>query len=136
MSTTTLNGIIGQAAHFAGDYLFRSRALPNNATIHSEEHTLNNTLGRLKLTGTLDMSLSLTGTNSLSIELQYKEGQAWQPLKTLLSASGVATVPAGEIFAVIPVPSDTRRIHRIQITSNFDASAVKITAAIEALPFA
>ena len=134
MSIDTLNGVVGQAAHFAGDYLFRNTALPNNTTFHSEEHTLNNTLGKLLLTGTIDKSLSLTGTNALTILLQYKDGSDWKTLSTLVSVTGVVSIPAGQIFSTIPVPSNTKRIHRIQITSNFDASTVKLTAAIEALP--
>ena len=136
MSIDTLNGVVGQAAHFAGDYLFRSAALPSNTTIHGGEHTLNNTLGKLLLTGTIDKSLSLTGTNALTILLQYKDGNDWKILDTLVSASGVTTIPAGRIFEKIPVPSNTKRIHRMQITSNFDASAVKLTAAIEIMPLA
>ena len=134
MSIDTLNGVVGQSAHFAGDYLFRNAVLPNNATIHSEEHILNNTLGKLLLAGTIDKSLSLTGTNALTILLQYKDGNDWKTLDILVSVSGVTTIPAGRIFEKIPVPSSTKRIHRLQITSNFDASAVKLTAAIEALP--
>ena len=134
MSIDTLGGIVGQAAHFAGDYLFRKAALPNNATIQSGEHTLNNTLGKLQLIGTIDKNLSLTGSNALSILLQYKEGNDWKTLTTLLSVSGTNTIPAGQIFATIPVPSNTKRIHRLQITSNFDASAISLTAVIEALP--
>ena len=134
MPIDTLNGAVGQAAHFAGDYLFRDAALPNNATIHSEEHALNNTLGKLLLTGKIDKNLPLTGTNALTVLLQYKEGDEWKTLSMLLSVSGESTIPAGQIFAVIPVPSNTKRIHRLQITSNFDASTVKLTAAIETLP--
>ena len=134
MSIDTLGGIVGQAAHFAGDYLFRKAALPNNATILSGEHTLNNTLGKLQLIGTIDKNLSLTGSNAISILLQYKEGNEWKTLSTLLSVSGVNTIPAGQIFATIPVPSNTKRIHRLQITTNFDASAVSLTAVIEPLP--
>jgi len=134
MSIDTLNGVVGQAAHFAGDYLFRNTALPSNTTIQSEEHTLNNTLGKLLLVGTIDKSLSLTGTNALTILLQYKDGNDWKNLDTLILVSGVTTIPAGRIFEKIPVPSNTKRIHRLQITSNFDASEVKLTAAIETLP--
>ena len=134
MSIDTLNGVVGQAAHFAGDYLFRNTALPNNTTIYSGEHTLNNTLGKLLLTGTIDKSLSLTGTNAFTILLQYKEGSDWKTLSTLVSVTGVVSIPAGQIFSTIPVPSNTKRIHRLQITSNFDASTVKLTAAIESLP--
>jgi hypothetical protein len=134
MSIDTLNGIVGQAAHFAGDYLFRKAALPNNTTIYSGEHTLNNTLGKLLLVGTIDKSLSLTGSNAFSILLQYKDGNDWRILGTLVSASGVTTIPAGRIFETIPVPSPIKRIYRLQITSNFDASAVSLTAAIESLP--
>ena len=134
MSIDTLNGVVGQAAHFAGDYLFRNAPLPNNTTIHSGEHTLNNTLGKLLLTGKIDKNLSLTGTNALTVLLQYKERDEWKTLSTLLTVSGVNTIPAGQIFATIPVPSNTKRIHRLQITTNFDASAVKLTAAIEIMP--
>ena len=136
MSIDTLNGVVGQPAHFAGDYLFRNAPLPNNTTIHSQEHTLNNTLGKLLLKGKIDKNLSLTGTNALTILLQYKERNEWKTLSTLVSVSGDNTIPAGEIFATIPVPSNTKRIHRLQITSNFDASAVKLTAAIEIMPLA
>jgi len=87
MSIDTLNGVVGQAAHFAGDYLFRNAPLPNNATIHSEEHTLNNTLGKLLLVGTTDKNLSLTGTNALTVLLQYKDGSDWKTLSTLVSLS-------------------------------------------------
>jgi hypothetical protein len=136
MSIDALNGVVGQAAHFASDYLFRDTALPNTATISSGEHVLNNTLGRLQLTGTIDKSLSLTGTNALTILLQYQDGSDWKTLATLVSVSGVVTLPAGQIFAAAPVQSNTRRIHRIQITSNFNASTVKLTAAVEILPLA
>ena len=132
--SNTLNGIVGESAHFAGDYLFRETALPNNETIYSEEHTLNNTLGRLQLTGTLDQSLTMAAGNMLTVELQYKDGTNWQTLHTLLSRSGTGTISAGTIFEYIPAPSETRRDHRIQVTSNFDASAVKLTAVIETLP--
>jgi hypothetical protein len=134
MSIDTLNGVVGQPAHFAGDYLFRDVALPNNTTIHSEEHILNNTLGKLLLTGKIDKNLSLTGTNALSVLLQYKDGNDWKTLSTLLSVSGVNTISAGQIFATIPVPSNTKRIHRLQITTNFNASEVSLTAAIEIMP--
>jgi len=134
MSIDTLNGVLGQPAHFAGDYLFRNAALPNNTTIHSEEHILNNTLGKLLLVGTIDKNLSLTGTNALTIQLQYKEGDDWKTLSTLLSVSGVNTIPAGQIFSTIPVPSNTKRIHRLQMTTNFNASEISLTAAIEPLP--
>ena len=134
MSIDTLNGVVGQAAHFAGDYLFRKAALPNNATIQSGEHTLNNTLGKLLLVGTIDKNLSLTGTNALTVLLQYKDGNDWKALATLVSVSGENTIPAGQIFSTIPVPSNTKRIHRLQITTNFDASAVSLTAVIEPLP--
>jgi len=134
MSIDTLNGVVGQAAHFAGDYLFRNAALPNNATIHSGEHTLNNTLGKLLLVGTIDKNLSLTETNTLTVLLQYKDGNDWKTLSTLISLSGVSMLTAGEIFSIIPPPSNTKRIHRLQVTTNFDASAVSLTAAIESLP--
>ena len=81
MSIDTLNGVVGQAAHFAGDYLFRKAALPNNATIHSGEHILNNTLGKLLLIGTIDKNLSLTGTNALTVLLQYKDGKHYEKLE-------------------------------------------------------
>jgi len=134
MSIDTLGGVVGQAAHFAGDYLFRNAALPNNTTILSEEHTLNNTLGKLLLIGTIDKNLSLTGSNALAILLQYKDGNDWKTLSTLIAVSGESTIPAGQIFATIPVPSNTKRIHRLQMTTNFNASAVNLTAAIESLP--
>ena len=134
MSIDTLNGVVGQAALFAGDYLFRKAALPNNATIHSGEHILNNTLGKLLLVGKIDKNLSLTGSNALTVLLQYKDGSDWKTLSTLLSVSGANTIPAGQIFATIPVPSNTKRIHRLQVTTNFDASAVNLTAAIESMP--
>ena len=136
MSIDALNGVIGQPAHFASDYLFRNVPLPNNTTITSEEYTFNNTLGRLQLVGTLDKSLALTGTNSLTVTLQYKSGTSWVNDSTLLSLSGVVTRSAGQIFTVIPVPSDTKRIYRLQVTSNFNASAINITAAVEILPIA
>jgi len=66
--------------------------------------------------------------------LQYKDGNDWKTLSTLVTLSGVNTLPAGEIFSIIPPPSNTKRIHRLQITTNFDASAVNLTAAIESLP--
>ena len=134
MSIDMLNGVVGQAAHFAGDYLFRNAALPNNATIHSGEHTLNNTLGKLLLVGTIDKNLPLTGSNTLTVLLQYKDINDWKTLSTLVSVSGESTIPAGQFFSTIPVPSNTKRIHRLQITTNFDASAVNLTAAIESLP--
>jgi len=134
MSTNSLNGVLGQAAHFAGDYLFRDTALPNDGTLDSDEHTLGNTLGKLQLTGKIDQQLSLTGTDALTIVLQYQDGSEWKTLHTLVSVSGSTTVHAGEIFAFVPPPSNTRRIYRIQVTTNFDASEVKLTAAIEILP--
>ena len=134
MSIDTLGGVVGQPAHFAGDYLFRNAVLPNDTTIHSEEHTLNNTLGKLLLTGTIDKNLPLSSTDALTVLLQYKEGTDWKELSTLLSISGESTLPAGQIFSTIPVPSNTKRIHRLKITSNFDASEVALTAAIELLP--
>jgi len=134
MSTNPLNGNLGDAAHFAGDYLFRDKPLPNNATIHSEEHTLNNTLGRLQLTGTISKTLALTGTNSLTAVLQYKDDTEWRNLATLFSASGVATVPAGTLFEFVPPPNDSRRICRLAVTTNFDATAATLTAAVEILP--
>ena len=134
MLSNSLNGIVGESAHFAGDYLFRETALPNSTTIHSTEHTLNNTLGRLQLTGTLHQSLTMAAGNTLTVELQYKDGTNWQTLKTLLSRTGAGAISAGTIFESIPAPSDTRRVYRIQVTSNFNASAVKLTAAVETLP--
>jgi len=134
MSTDTLNGVVGQAAHFGGDYLFRDEALPNNTTKTSGNHTLNNTLGRLQLTGKIDQNLAMASGNTLTIALQYKDGSNWVTDKTLVSLSGAGTLPAGEIFAFIPVPSDTKRIYRLQVTSSFNASAVKLTAAVEILP--
>jgi len=132
MSTDSLNGVVGEVARFAGDYLFRERALPNNTTINSEEHTLNNTLGRLQLTGEINRNLTLSGTNSLTVTLQWLDGTEWRNLATVFSASGVATIPAGRLF--IPVPSNTRRIHRLQVTTNFNAVEVGLTAAVELLP--
>jgi len=133
--TNALNGVIGEATHFAGDYLFKEQALPNATTLYSEGHTLNNTLGRLQLTGTLDGNLSVADTKNLTVTLQYKDGSgAWQPLATLVSIAGVATIPAGKLFEYIPVPHDTRREHRLQVTTDFNASAVKLTAAVEILP--
>jgi len=136
MSIDSLNGVVGQPAHFGGDYLFRNEALPNNTTKTSEEHTLNNTLGRLQLTGTINGSLIMAAGNTLTITLQYKDGTSWVNDKTLVSLSGVTTLTAGEIFGIIPVPSDTKRIYRLQVVSNFNASAVKLTAAVEILPLA
>jgi len=134
MSTDSLNGVVGQPAHFAGDYLFKEQALPNNTTLNSGEHTLNNTLGRLQLTGTIDQSLTMAAGNTLTIALQYKDVANWVTDKTLVSLSGAGTLPAGEVFAIIPTPSDTKRIYRLQIVSSFNASAVKLTAAVEILP--
>jgi len=136
MSTDSLNGVIGQPAHFAGDYLFRNTALPNNTTLTSEEHTLNNTLGRLQLTGKIDQSLVLASGNTLTIALQHKDGSAWVNDTTLVSLSGENTLVAGQIFGFIPLPSNTKRIYRLQVTSNFNASAVKLMAAVEILPLA
>jgi hypothetical protein len=136
MSTNSLNGEVGQVAHFGGDYLFRDQPLPNNTTMNSEEHTLNNTLGRLQLTGRTDKSLSLTGTNELTITLQYKDGTAWNDDTTLVSLATGDTLPAGKIFEIIPPPSSTKRFYRVQIKSNFNASTVKLTAAVEVLPLA
>ena len=136
MSTNTLNGTIGQPARFGGDYFFRDEVLPNNTTIYSGEQTLNNTLGRLQVSGAIDLPLTLAGSNNLSVVLQYKDGDEWKVLATLLSVSGESTLSSGQIFAFIPVPSDTRRVHRLQITSNFDASAAKLTAAVDILPLA
>ena len=135
MSTNILNGVVGQPAHFGGDYLFREAALPNNTTLHSGEHTLNNTLGRLQLTGTINQSLTLTEADVLTIMLQHYDGTNWVDDTVLVMASDEFTLSAGQIFATIPVPSDTKRIYRLQVTSNFDASAVKLTAAVEILPF-
>jgi len=136
MSTDTLNGVVGQPARFGGDYLFRETALPNNTTLYSGEHTLNNTLGRLQLTGTIDKSLSLADANTLNVMLQYKDGDNWVNHTALVLLSGVSTLSAGQIFATIPVPSDTKRIYRLAVTSNFNASAVKLTAAVDILPLA
>ena len=134
MSTDTLNGIVGQPAHFAGDYLFKNKALPNDTTITSEEYTLNNTLGKLLLVGTTDAPLAMEAGNSLVVMLQYKDGNDWKNLTTLFSQTSAGTISAGQIFDIIPTPSNTRRFHRLQVTSNFDASAVKLTAAIEIMP--
>ena len=46
MSTDSLNGIVGQPAHFAGDYLFRQQALPNTSTIYSEDYTIDILTGK------------------------------------------------------------------------------------------
>jgi len=134
MSTNSLNGNLGDAAHFADDYLFREKALPNNETIHSEEHTLNNTLGRLQLTGTVNKTLVLTDDHSLNVAVQYKDGAEWHDLAIVVSASGDKTIPVGTLFEFIPPPSNTRRICRLAVTTNFDATAVSLTAAVEILP--
>jgi len=136
MSENSLNGIVGQVAHFGGDYLFRDKPLPNSTTINSEEHTFNNTLGRLQLTGTIDKSLETATGNTLTIKLQYKDGAAWRDDTTLVSLSGVGLLSAGQIFEKIPSPSDTKRVYRLQLTSNFNASTVKLTSAVEILPLA
>ena len=134
MSTNPLNGTVGEPAHFAGDYLFKDAAMPNSNTITSEAQTLNNALGRLQLTGTIDANLSLEATKSLSVTLQYKDGETWKNLVTVYSVTGAETIPAGQLFAYIPVPDEVRRICRLQVTADFDASAVKLTTAIEILP--
>jgi len=131
----TLNGTIGQPARFAGDYLFRDAALPNNTTLNSGEHTLNNTLGRLILTGEIDKSLEVPSGKVLAVNLQYKDGNNWLDDRIILTANE-GTLSAGKVFEVIPVPSNTKRIYRLQVASNFDASDVNLTAAIEALPLA
>lgn len=139
MSTDTLdslNGIVGQAAHFAGDYLFKAAALPNNASITSEEHTLNNTLGRLQLTGTIDTPLTIAAEGHLTITLQNKAADgSWEKYADVLSANN-QVLSAGQVFAMIPTPDDTKRIFRLVITTDFDASAAKLTATVEALPLA
>jgi hypothetical protein len=134
MSTNSLNGVVGQPARFGGDYLFRGTALPNNTAIESEGYTLNNTLGQLMLVGEIDAPLPMAAANTLTVALQYQDGKTWKNHKTLLSLSGEGTIPAGRLFDHIPTPSDIRRKQRLLITSNFNASAAKITAAIEILP--
>jgi len=78
MSTDSLNGIVGQPAHFASDFLFRESALPNSTTIYSEEYTFNNTIGKLMLVGTIDKNLSMVAGNTLTVLLQYKDGTDWK----------------------------------------------------------
>ena len=134
MSNDSLNGTVGQAARFASDYLFRNSALPSNTTIYSLEYTINNTLGKLMLVGTIDKNLSMAAGNTLTVALQYKDGTTWKTESTLLSASGATTFPAGQIFAIIPLPSETKRVFRLAATSNFNASDVKLTAAVEIMP--
>ena len=110
MSSDSLNGVLGQAARFASDYLIRGSLLPNSNTIHSAEYTFNNTLGKLRLVGTIDSNLVMAAANTLTVRLQYKDGDgAWQNDVTML-ISGAATRPAGELFAFIPPPSDTKRV--------------------------
>ena len=132
----TLNGHVGQPARFGGDYLFRNESLPDNMTVYSGEHTLNNTLGRLKLSGEIDTNLPLVAGNILSIVLQYQESDEWKDFATLVSLSGASTLPAGTVFEYIPPPSDTKRIYRLSITTNFNASDVNLTSAIDILPLA
>ena len=133
MSTDSLNGIVGQPAHFAGDYLFRQQALPNTTTIYSEDYTFNNTLGKLKLVGEIHAPLTMAVGNTLSIMIQYQDDTVWKNLSTLLSLSGANTLEAGEIFACVPVPNESKRKFRLSVTTNFDASDVAITAAVEIL---
>lgn len=135
MSTDTdsLSGSIGQPAHFYGDYLFRSAALPNAGTITSDEYTMNNTLGALKLRGYIDSTLE-TGTGNLSIELQYKDTSgAWRTYTQLVTATN-KTLGDSDLFEVMPVPNTEKRIFRLAITTDFDASGVNITCPIELIP--
>jgi uncharacterized membrane protein len=125
-----LTGQIGQPAHFNGDYLFKKTALPNSATIYSEEYTFNNTLGALKIRGYTDESLTVPNAKSLNIKLQYKDGPSWVDDMTLLSATDKA-IAAGDWFEFIPVPSTVKRIFRLAVTSDFNASAVELNAAVE-----
>ena len=104
----------------------KEKALPNNATIHSEEYTLNNTLGRLQLTGTVNKILTLADDHSLNVTVQYKEGTKWHDLATVFSATSGKTIPAGTLFEFIPPPSNTRRVCRLAVTTNFDTAAVEI----------
>ena len=136
MSTESSNGMFEHAARFASDYMFRNSSLPNNATVYSESHVLNNTQGRLLLTGVIDKDISLTGTNALTITLEYQEGDEWKNFSTLLSVSADDLIASGKVFEFIPPPSNTRRIFRLAVTANFDASDVNITSVIEALPLA
>jgi len=136
MSKEPFNVDVKQPVRFGGDYLFQNQSLPNNATVESAEYTLNNTLGRLQLTGTIDAALTMAAGNTLSVVLQVKDGVTWKDSTTLLSQSGVATFSAGQIFGIIPIPNDTQRIYRLKVTSNFNASAVKLTATVATLPLA
>ena len=134
MSSDSLNGVLGQAARFASDYLIRGSLLPNNNTIQSAEYTFNNTLGKLRLVGTIDSNLVMAAANTLTVRLQYKDSNgAWQNDVTML-ISGAATRPAGELFSFIPPPSDTKRVYRMEITTNFNAATTRLTAAVELLP--
>ena len=134
MPTNALNGTLGDPAHFAGDFLFKDAALPNNTTIYSDEHTLNNALGRLQLTGTIDTNLSIAADKSLSVTLQSKTGETWNDYNIVTLKEGETTIPVGELFAHIPVPSETQRLYRLKVTTDFNASAVKLTTAIEIVP--
>jgi len=136
MSTDSLNGVIGQPGHFAGDYMFKALALPNASTIYSEEKTLNNTLGRLQIVGTIDTPLTIAQAGHLTVVLENKKSDGtWEKYADVFAASNQSLL-TGQMFAIIPVPHDTKRIFRLAVTSDFDASAVKLTAAIETLPMA
>ncbi|MDR3235015.1 MAG: hypothetical protein LBT46_15370 [Planctomycetaceae bacterium] len=134
MSNDTLNGKIGQEPHYYGDYVFNRAALPNNATVNSNEFTLNNTNGALKIRGYIDAELTLTSEQHLTLKLQYKDSAGdWQDDATVLSSSN-ATIGSVNLFEVMPVPSTLKRVFRLQMTADFDASAVHLTAPIEYIP--
>lgn len=131
----TFTGTIGQPAHFSGDYVFKDTALPSSGTLNSDECILNNAQGKLKLHGYVDASLALAAGNTLTAKLQYKDdANAWQDDQTIVSLSGAATVPTGTLFEVSPIPSVTKRVFRVVVTSNFNASAAKLTCAVEYIP--
>ena len=69
-------------------------------------------------------------------EMPMRHKDISETLKINKQRCSNGTLAAGKVFEVIPVPSDTRRFYRLQVTSNFDASDVNLTAAITTLPLA
>jgi hypothetical protein len=131
MANDTLTGYIGQPAHFYDDYLFKDAALPNAATITGTECTLNNTLGQLKIRGTIDSSLTVPSSKSITIKLQYKSsGDTWVDEHVFVSATNT-TLAAGDLFEFIPIANTVKRIFRILVTADFNASTTKLTVPIE-----
>jgi hypothetical protein len=130
-----LNGTIGgEPIHFHDDYLFKNVPLPNSATKTGTEKTLNNTLGGLRIRGILNESLTIPAGKSLTIDLQYLDDKTWKKDDTLCSF-GPGDVAAGTVlFDRIPIPDTEKRVYRLSVTTNFDASAATITCPIELMP--